>query len=119
MEITMDYFEWQVKAATDAEFRERLLADPKAVLAECGVELPADVAVRVAESTTEELVVTIPPLIPAGAEIDEDALASTAAGSTPLCIGTTVISGVALGYLMFSNQSSGEPTPQLNLRLRR
>ena len=33
MEITMDYFEWQVKAATDAEFRERLLAESKAVLA--------------------------------------------------------------------------------------
>ncbi|MFA7267543.1 MAG: NHLP leader peptide family RiPP precursor [Candidatus Nanopelagicales bacterium] len=115
----MDYFEWQVKAATDAEFRERLLADPKSVLAECGIEIPAGVAVRVAESTTEELVLTIPPLLPAGAELDEDALSETAAGSTPLCIGATVISGVTLGYLVFSNQGSSEPIPQLKLRLRR
>ena len=79
----MDYFEWQVKAATDAEFRQRLIDDPKSVLAECGVEIPAGTAVRVAESTPEELVVTIPPLLPDSAELDEDALASTAAGSTP------------------------------------
>ena len=105
----MDYFEWQVKAATDAEFRERLLADPKAVLAECGVELPADVAVRVAESTTEELVVTIPPLIPDGAELDEDALTSTAAGSTPVCYGFAAVGVIS----MFALASEGSKPKQV------
>lgn len=82
----MDYLDWQIRAATDADFRNRLIAEPEATLAEIGVEVPAGVAVRVAESTPEEFVVSIPPMLTEGVELDEDALAETAAGSTPVCL---------------------------------
>ena len=116
MEITMDYFEWQVKAATDAEFRQRLIDDPKSVLAECGVEIPAGTAVRVAESTPEELVVTIPPLLPDSAELDEDALASTAAGSTPVCIAGTVVAATGLVIHGLSGSASTGIDPKVQIR---
>jgi len=116
MEITMDYFEWQVKAATDAEFRQRLIDDPKSVLAECGVEIPAGTAVRVAESTPEELVVTIPPLLPDSAELDEDALASTAAGSTPVCIAVPLVAAAGLVIHGLSGSASTGIDPKVQIR---
>ncbi|MFA7267441.1 MAG: NHLP leader peptide family RiPP precursor [Candidatus Nanopelagicales bacterium] len=80
----MDYTELQIKAATDHDFRMALLNDPAAALAEVGLELPSHISIRVMESTPEEIVLAIPPLLPDGTEIDEDVLADTAAGLTPL-----------------------------------
>lgn len=94
----MDNFDWQMKAATDADFRARLIAEPEATLADLGIELPAGVSVRVEESTPEEVVVAIPPMLAEGVELDENALAETAAGSTPVCVfaATAVVSIVAI-----------------------
>lgn len=80
----MNYTELQLKAATDHDFRVALLNDPAGTLAAEGMELPEHINVRVLESTPEEIVLAIPPLLPDGTEIDEDALAETAAGLTPL-----------------------------------
>ena len=48
------------KASCDADFKKRLLADPKAVLAEEGVAIPEGVAVRVVESTPTETWLVLP-----------------------------------------------------------
>lgn len=99
----MDYNELQMKAATDAEFRASLLAEPAKALAEMGVELPADVSVRLVESTPEEIVLTIPPMLPDNAELDEDALASVSGGSTPTCWYALIYAGmVGLGAGSFA-----------------
>ncbi|MFA7267014.1 MAG: nitrile hydratase subunit alpha, partial [Candidatus Nanopelagicales bacterium] len=65
----MDFNELQLKAATDADFRARLLADPAATLAAEGVEVPEGVGVRIVESTAEEILLSIPPVLPEGTEI--------------------------------------------------
>lgn len=80
----MDFSELQLRAANDPEFRAALLADPRAVLVEAGAALPDDLGIRIVESTAEELILCIPPELPEGVEIDEDVLADTAAGITPL-----------------------------------
>lgn len=96
----MDYNELQLKAVTDTQFRAELVADPKAVLTAAGAQIADGVAVRVLESTPQEIVLTIPPLLDSEYEIDEDALSDTAAGSTPLCavwtgyvVGSVIVAG--------------------------
>jgi nitrile hydratase len=59
-----------------APYRSRAVIDPRGVLAEFGTELPADVAVRVWDSTAEVRYLVIPKR-PAGTDgLDEDALAA-------------------------------------------
>jgi nitrile hydratase len=60
---------------TSAEYRARVVRDPRGVLAEFGVELAADVEIRVWDSTTEVRYLVIP-MRPAGTEsLSEDELA--------------------------------------------
>jgi nitrile hydratase subunit alpha len=59
-----------------APYRSRAVIDPRGVLRELGTELPADVEVRVWDSTAEERYMVLPER-PAGTEhLDEDALAA-------------------------------------------
>jgi nitrile hydratase len=59
-----------------APYRSRAVIDPRGVLAEFGTELPADVEIRVWDSTAEIRYLVIPER-PAGTEgLDEDALAA-------------------------------------------
>ncbi len=59
-----------------APYRSRAVIDPRGVLAEFGTELPAEVEVRVWDSTAEVRYLVIPER-PAGTEgLDEDALAA-------------------------------------------
>lgn len=90
----MDYNELQLKAATDPEFRARLVADPATELAAIGIELPEGMAVRVIESTPEEIVLSIPAALPEGTEVDEDSLADAAAGTNPLLVALPVAAGM-------------------------
>src|SRR5689334_17919119 len=48
------------RSVTDAAFKQRLLAEPSTVLAEHGVELPADVEVRVHEGPWTTVNLTLP-----------------------------------------------------------
>jgi len=66
------------KSATDAEYRQRVLQDPAAVLRELGVELADGPKVRFVEKL-EEVVIVLPPA--SNGEItDEKILASVAGG---------------------------------------
>lgn len=105
----MDYNELQLKAATDAAFRTELIADPVGVLAREGVELPEGVTVRVVESTPDTIVLAIPPQLPEGVELDEDALSETAAGSTPGCFFVTA--GLVVLGGMTAKAAFGGPAP--------
>lgn len=111
----MDYLDWQIRAATDTEFRNRLIAEPETTLAELGVEVPAGVAVRVAESTPEEIVVAIPPMLAEGIELDEDALAETSAGSTPICLTAATAAAAVTAVGVYNIATSGH-TPKVQGR---
>src|SRR5574341_1074877 len=58
-----------VRACTDAAYRARLLADPRKALAEEGIEVPADIEVRVHENTDNKIVAVLPG--PQAAELRE------------------------------------------------
>ena len=48
------------KAVEDGEFRDRLIATPKAVLAEFGLEVPAEVQITIKEETASHYYVVLP-----------------------------------------------------------
>lgn len=48
------------RACTDAAYRTQLLAQPREVLADAGIDVPADVEVRVHESSEDRLLIVLP-----------------------------------------------------------
>jgi hypothetical protein len=55
------------RSLQDEEFRQRLLADPKAAVEEeLGIQLPAEVQVRVVEETADTIYLALPSASPAG-----------------------------------------------------
>jgi hypothetical protein len=69
------------KAWTDEGFKRRLLADPKAVLAEQGIAVPAELEVRVCEDT-ERVHHLVLPRRPAEGELSDEQLAGAAGGQS-------------------------------------
>ncbi len=65
------------KAASDSEFRSKLLSDPAGTLAAEGIAVPEGMEVKVVEMEPNTLHLRVPP---AGAEISEDDLAQAAGG---------------------------------------
>jgi hypothetical protein len=45
----------------DAEFKKKFMADPKKILAEYGMEVPAGLNVKVVENTNDTMYLTLPP----------------------------------------------------------
>ena len=75
-------------AVTDADARERFLADPKAVLAAAGLDLPEWFTVTAREGDAAELIITVPALLAPDALSDEQ---------------LDVVAGVDVGYLVFES----------------
>jgi hypothetical protein len=67
-------------AVTDAKARERFLADPKAVLAVAGLDLPEWFTVSAREGDVAELTITLPPLLDPNADLSEEQLAAVSGG---------------------------------------
>ncbi len=67
-------------AVTDAQARERFLADPKAVLAVAGLDLPEWFTVSAREGDAAELTITLPALLDPDADLSEEDLAFVAGG---------------------------------------
>jgi hypothetical protein len=66
------------KACTDADFRLRLRADPKAAIRETfGVEVPPDVQIEVLEETPSKFYLVLPPQTD---ELTDEQLAAVAGG---------------------------------------
>ena len=74
-------------AVTDADARERFLADPKAVLATAGLDLPEWFTVTACEGDAAELTITVPALLDPDADLSEERLAGVSGGMSNSCIG--------------------------------
>jgi hypothetical protein len=71
------------KAASDPDFRQQLINDPRATLgAELGVSLPENVNVTVLEESTSNVYIVLPPAgTAAGTELSDEELGAVAGGS--------------------------------------
>ena len=67
-------------AVTDANARERFLADPKAVLAGAGLDLPEWFTVSAREGDTAELTITLPALRDPDTDLSDRELENVAGG---------------------------------------
>jgi hypothetical protein len=75
-------------AVTDEKARERFLANPKAVLAAAGLDLPEWFTVSAREGDAAELTITLPDLLDPDADLSEDQLAAVAGGICEGCVRT-------------------------------
>ncbi len=67
-------------AVTDANARERFLADPRALLAAAGLDLPEWFTVTAREGDAAELIITVPALRDPDADISDRDLEGVAGG---------------------------------------
>ena len=67
-------------AVTDADARERFLADPKAVLVAAGLVLPEWFTVTAREGDAAELTITVPALLDPDADLSDEQLGVVAGG---------------------------------------
>jgi hypothetical protein len=77
------FFAALTPAVTDAEARERFLADPKAVLATAGLDLPEWVTVSAREGDAAELTITLPALRDPHADLSDEGLEGVVGGNPP------------------------------------
>lgn len=68
------------KAWTDPDFKTRLLADPKAVMAEAGLEVPEGIRLNIVEDTSDVINLVLP-TSPAGEALSEQDLEKVAGGT--------------------------------------
>ncbi|MCB0086453.1 MAG: NHLP leader peptide family RiPP precursor [Caldilineaceae bacterium] len=68
------------KAWTDPDFKTRLLADPKAVMAESGLEVPEGIRLNIVEDTSDIINIVLP-ASPAGGALSEQDLEKVAGGT--------------------------------------
>jgi hypothetical protein len=71
------------RAWTDAAYKQRLLADPTAVLTEQGLPVPAGVAVQVHETTPQVVHLVLPP--PPSDKLGLEQLEQVAGGFCVMC----------------------------------
>jgi len=71
-------------AVTDADARERFLADPRALLAAAGLDLPEWFTVSAGEGDAVELTITIPALRDPDTDLSDMDLENVAGGASPL-----------------------------------
>ena len=67
-------------AVTDADARERFLANPKVVLAAAGLDLPEWFTVTAREGDAAELIITVPGLRDPDADLSDDVLEGVTGG---------------------------------------
>ena len=77
-------------AVTDANARERFLADPRAVLADAGLDLPEWFTVSAREGDAAELIITLPALLDPDADLSDMELEGVAGGE----VSRAIIKGV-------------------------
>jgi hypothetical protein len=79
-------------AWADPAYKARLIADPKAVLAEQGIDVPDDIELRVVENTDDVVYLTLPP--EPSEDLSDEMLEAAAGGSclgssgTAMCVGS-------------------------------
>ena len=78
-DFNIKYGKAVARAWTDADYKARLLDDPRGALAEVGIEVPAGVNVNVAEVDAENVQLVLPPA--PETEIADEHLRSAAGGN--------------------------------------
>jgi len=68
---------------TDADYKAKMMNDPRAALAEAGVEVPAGMTVKVLEDTVEIEHLVLPVAPDSAGEVSFDDLQKIAAGGGP------------------------------------
>lgn len=85
------------RSATDAEFRRKLIEDPRAALREVlGADVPESFNVKFVENKADATIV-LPEYVDTSAQLSEEQLESVAGGSEP--ISTTLIVAGVLGAI--------------------
>ena len=79
-ETTKKWSQLVAQAWADQKFKQRLLDDPKAVLREQGIKVPAGVEVRVVEPTDKLLYFVLPPKPADAGELTSSQLTGVAGG---------------------------------------
>jgi len=69
------------RAWTDTDYKAQMMKDPRAALAEAGVEVPAGMTVKVMENTAEIEHLVLPVAPDSAGEVSFDDLQKIAAGS--------------------------------------
>lgn len=77
---SQDFLAALAPALTDADARERFLADPRGILAAAGFDLPEWVNVTAREGNAPELTLTLAAPAESGAELSEEDLAIVSGG---------------------------------------
>ena len=77
---SQDFLAALAPALTDADARDRFLADPRAALAAAGLAVPDWITVTAHEGDTPELAITLPPALDPDAELSEEQLAAVSGG---------------------------------------
>jgi hypothetical protein len=87
------------QAVQDPAFRARVMADPKAVFAEMGLNVPPDVKIQVLQETAQQYFLVLPAAAErrAGASLSDADLERVAGGSGPLESQDTQWTGCASG----------------------
>jgi len=89
------------RAATDAEFRSRLLSDPHPALAEAGVTgIPSSYRIAFIENKAAATIV-LPDMIDPDAELSESELEAVAGGISPTLLVVGFCTGVGLGVTFY------------------
>lgn len=78
----------------DAEFRAEFLANPRAIYASKGIEIPDDVEIVVVESSADTAVLPLLPYI--GDKLSSEQLEDVSGGLDPVT-GGVLITGIAVG----------------------
>ena len=77
-EDSSGYSQLVARTWADPGFRQKLLSDPRSVLPEFGINVPAGVDIRIVENNDKVVYFTLPPK--PSEELDEEQLAGVAGG---------------------------------------
>jgi hypothetical protein len=87
------------RSATDSAFRQKLLTDPRAAIAEFAGKPVADLPIVFVENTADATFV-LPDAIDPAMQLSEEELQAVAGGSSPGCIATALMCAVYLDRIL-------------------
>lgn len=87
----------RIECAHDQALRNRMIADPRSVLAERGIEVPANLKVNVVADTADNYTLTLPPFV--GSNLAEGLASKSASSGTWYCTTCTTTTPICIGSL--------------------
>lgn len=87
----------RIECAHDQALRNRMIADPNAVLAERGIEVPPNLKVNIVADSPDSYTLTLPPYV--GSDLASDLSTKSSANPTWWCTTCTTTSPICIGSL--------------------